>query len=253
MTEPKPPAEYPTVPSQNAPPPDPPLPTLPSQTRRYPPASSRASAGSARTTPTPKPSRRRLWVTVGAVAIVLVGAGVGISALLASSHKPTSSGEAAPKAAGGAGIHVTKPATINGAQPNTEAALTSAAGSMSSQLKALAPLATATVDGFYGSTADKTLTMLIAVAAPEDNPGSQLNVAMAALKNSLSVTATESVDPGRLGGVAQCGDGAAASQPLAVCAWMDRGSFGLMVFYDRHASTVHAAFLDARGEVERVG
>jgi hypothetical protein len=50
----------------------------------------------------------------------------------------------------------------------------------------------------------------------------------------------------------QCGDGQAGGTPIAICAWADRGSFGVVAFYYKHASEVHAAFLSARSQVETV-
>ena len=52
-------------------------------------------------------------------------------------------------------------------------------------------------------------------------------------RSGLVVAGVTSVSPGAMGGVARCGSAAIGSQPLALCAWGDHGSLGVVLGFER--------------------
>jgi hypothetical protein len=198
----------------------------------------------------PPPVRKShvgLWITLGVVLVVVIAAAaVGLYTVGTKTADSASTNPRKPTKT----VHLTLPATLNGLQPNTDPTLTSIVTSMNTQLRSVAPGATDTIGGFYGSPTDKSLVMLIALAAPDPSPATYLSSAITGLESSVGMASTTSVPAGPLGGSAECGQGEASDVPIAVCAWADSGSFGVVAFYYKQATDVQAQFLSARGQAE---
>jgi hypothetical protein len=200
-------------------------------------------------TDTPEPPVRQshvgLWIALAVVLVVVIAAAAfGLYAVGTTKNTAKAASSTKP-------VRLSLPTTLNGLPANTDPTLTSLVTSMNTQLTATAPHATGTIGGFYGDAADHSLVMLIGLADPA--PATFLGSALTGIETSVSITATSSVPAGPLGGSAQCGDGSASGVPIAVCAWADSGSFGVVAFYYKKAADVQAQFLSARSQAETLG
>ncbi|GHJ42945.1 hypothetical protein Cs7R123_02870 [Catellatospora sp. TT07R-123] len=113
--------------------------------------------------------------------------------------------------------------------------------------------ATSKVIAAYGSTARNDAVVVMAFAGRVVSPDKELDGFMRGISDGEVVLYTD-LDPGPLGGVARCGTMtktfAAAS---AVCAWVDHGSLGGLVFLGQPLTDkIKKRFLDARPQIEKV-
>jgi hypothetical protein len=65
-----------------------------------------------------------------------------------------------------------------------------------------------------------------------------------------SVSNKTSVDPGKLGGAAQCADIKIQTVDLATCGWADDVSVGIVMFYFSTVSKVKGEFITVREAIE---
>jgi len=63
--------------------------------------------------------------------------------------------------------------------------------------------------------------------------GGDLDVALRHLTADLRLTGTAAVDPGGMGGVAECGVGRTGAVRVTVCGWQDHGTIGLLSLTNR--------------------
>lgn len=61
----------------------------------------------------------------------------------------------------------------------------------------------------------------------------------------------QDVDAGPLGGKARCGAAESQGVPMAVCAWVDNGSLGMVVWYYKTVNEIKAEFITVRGQIEQ--
>lgn len=146
---------------------------------------------------------------------------------------------------------VVAPATLAGRPKVTDAQLQTAADQMVREMKSSVQNETSTVGAFYGDPAKQDLVMIAGASGLLTDPKKEMDAAISGLSAQLTVTNLAAVDPGPLGGEAQCGDGKAESVPLGICVWADKGSLGMVVMYFKSADQAKAEFVTIRGQVEQ--
>ncbi|AEV87972.1 translation initiation factor IF-2 [Actinoplanes sp. SE50] len=215
--------------------------------------------------PAPKKSKA-LPITLISIAIVLVlcvGGVVAINLLAkddkskgtatatsTSSTKATEGGAAKPAA----DITVVEPKTLGGRPKLTTAEFATITKTMQEGLKDGYPGATKSLGAFYGTPVKKNMVMTIAVAAPISDPELELDRNFTSMSTTgFSAEHITAVDTGSFGGSAKCGDGKVSSVPVAVCAWSDSGSVGMLVWYYTSKSAAEKQFPAIRAEIEKVG
>ncbi|MGK5739117.1 hypothetical protein [Micromonospora sp. URMC 103] len=235
------------APQQPAGYPAPPQPGQPPQPGDYPPPPPQSGqpfgapdAGA----PAPRKSKagRIVLIVVAAVLVLCLGGGAAIWF--------------AVKDEVGAGVdaartRVEAPATLAGRPKITDPALQSLTDQMVAEMKKTARGETGTVGAFYGDPAKRDLVVAIAISGLMADPKKELDEAMTGLGAEIGVTATTPVEPGPLGGEARCGEGKAEDAPLAVCAWADAGSVGVIMVYFKTVDEIKADFVTMRGEIEK--
>jgi hypothetical protein len=113
------------------------------------------------------------------------------------------------------------------------------------------PEVTATAQGIYGNAATQDIVIVTAVASTSGTPQSRLSQFISGVSEELSVNSYIDADPGRLGGLARCGDGNLNGVPVSVCVWSDAGSTGALVRVLQSAQSFAPDFPALRAEVER--
>jgi hypothetical protein len=151
---------------------------------------------------------------------------------------------------------VVVPETLNGRPKATDADLQGKLdASMAGMRKAL-PRATSSVGQAYGKKrADGQYEELILVQAVSNvtlDPQKALDEALRGLQGAgIQADGLTPVDPGPLGGHARCGDNKVGQVEMAICVWMDRGSFGLITYYFHSAADLQRELVAIRGAVQQ--
>jgi len=126
------------------------------------------------------------------------------------------------------------PDSVAGMPMLTDAHHQQLAGQVRDQLNGSVPLARP-MAAFYAPDDDRTRVVLgVAGTQLLLNPGGQLNDVFRGFSDrGIAVTAVTPVDPGPMGGSTRCGQAQVAGVPMAICAWADHGSMGIVVGYRR--------------------
>ncbi|HET9518328.1 MAG TPA: hypothetical protein VFO77_11425, partial [Actinoplanes sp.] len=149
-------------------------------------------------------------------------------------------------------ITLVEPATLGGRPKQTAPEFAGAVATLKQSL-AGAPGATGTVGALYGDPADRDLIMIAGASAPLSNPAKELDETLdGASSSGLVITDVVTVDPGPLGGQAKCGNSSTSGIDLAICAWADSGSVGMIAAYFKSVEDIKPDFVDLRGEIEKV-
>ncbi|MEV5209065.1 hypothetical protein AB0K35_16495 [Micromonospora sp. NPDC053740] len=146
---------------------------------------------------------------------------------------------------------VVAPGTLAGRPKLTNPELQSAAEQAVAGMKTAAGNETSTIAAFYGDPTKQDLVMIAGVSGLLSDPKKELDAYVDGLSKQLTVDTMTAVDAGPLGGEARCGDGKAATVPLGICVWADRGSLGMVVMYFKSADQAKAEFTTIRGQVEK--
>lgn len=170
----------------------------------------------------------------------------------AASGGPTaSSPDDAPSTKAAAKITLVEPKTLNGRPKLTDKQFAGLADEMQKDMGDV-PGSTATVGALYGSVEKRNIVMVAGVAAPMDDPKRELDQTFAgAGVGGLKVTGIVDVDPGTLGGKAKCGKADDKDINMAVCAWADEGSLGMVMFFFKSVSSAKAEFPKVRSLIEK--
>jgi hypothetical protein len=198
--------------------------------------------------PPPKKSKAGLWITLAVVLLLVCGGtAVGLVVFFNKKVQPTvDSVVAAQKTT------VVAPDQLAGRKKVTDAQLQSLADTMKTGVQGTIKGSTGAVAGFYGDAEKQDLVMIFAVSAAITNPEKELNDSFASMGTSgLKATDLQDVDAGPLGGKARCGAAEAQGVPMAVCAWVDNGSLGMVVWYYKTVNEVKAEFITVRGQIEK--
>ncbi|MEV4416274.1 hypothetical protein [Catellatospora sp. NPDC049609] len=211
--------------------------------------------------PAPKKSRVGMWVAIVIGVLIVCCGGGGIGAYFF--FKDTADkieGEidgiiaSASAQAQAAKITVVAPSTLAGRAPVTDPELKSLATTMKTGFQAAVPAASNAVAGFYGDPAKKDLVMMFAASARMGNPEKELDDAFTGMATSgLTATGIAKVPAGPLGGTAKCGSATSDGVPMAICAWADSGSLGMVVWYFKTVDEVKAELIEVRGQIEQKG
>lgn len=111
--------------------------------------------------------------------------------------------------------------------------------------------ATASVIEAYGSPKKNDVVGVLAIAGPISSPEEQLDDFMKGLQDNGKVTYAE-LDPGPLGGVARCATAKLGGVTSGVCAWVDHGSLGALIYFNKPMSEqIKKRFLAARAQIEQ--
>jgi cytoskeletal protein RodZ len=111
------------------------------------------------------------------------------------------------------------------------------------------PGATSTVAAFYGKSTDvSTLFGVVGAAAPFSDPKAAVQASFAGYG---TITNVSSVDPGPLGGYAQCGKTTQSGTSLAVCGWGDDGSLVIVMAFGRTPAQCGDLMRTVRTQVEK--
>jgi hypothetical protein len=153
----------------------------------------------------------------------------------------------------GSKVSLVEPATLGGRAKSTDPALAPAVTELKNALSS-AQGTTQTVGGLYGDPAKQDIVMVAAAKAPVLDPPKELDKAIADMSSGgggLAVTDVVTVDAGPLGGNAKCGNSETSGVKLAVCAWADNGSVGVIAVFFKTVDDVKADFVSMRGEIEK--
>jgi hypothetical protein len=148
-------------------------------------------------------------------------------------------------------ITIVEPRTLAGRPRVTDPKFAATIEQLEKNL-ALLPNTSQTVGALYGTPAKRDLVMVVAAKSFVLNPKAEVDAAFrGAAFGKLKLTGVVSVPPGPLGGAAKCGKGSDNGVAMALCAWADEGSSGLIVWYLTALSTAKDEFVTIRGQVER--
>ncbi|MDI1460153.1 hypothetical protein QEZ54_04150 [Catellatospora sp. KI3] len=148
-------------------------------------------------------------------------------------------------------ISVVEPKTLGGRARSTDPGLAKTVNELKSGMAADLPGATSSVAAYYGSAEKKNLTMAFAVSVLNPAPQAALDAFTSAATSQLGKVTFEKVEPGPLGGLAQCGQGAVSGVPVAICVWADNGSVGMIMYFAQNFASIKTKFAAERGEVEK--
>jgi len=145
------------------------------------------------------------------------------------------------------------PSTVDGRPIVTDPSLTGSLPGIKAQLAAAIPGTTSVVYAYYGHQGASDLIMVSAQAAPLSDPKATLGRFLANLTGPggfAPISGVDVVDPGALGGYAQCGASAADGHPVVVCGWADRGSVGTVTWFQTGQALAESRFVTVRGQIE---
>jgi hypothetical protein len=186
---------------------------------------------------------RLVLVVFVAVALLCAGGGTAAYVLLQRS---------VPGAAVTSHISLVTPRTLGGRARLTDAQIQAGLDQTVSELRQNYSGITSTVAAAYGNPAERDLVLVVGAAHVVRDPAKALGPFVAGMVQAgLKVGSLAAVDPGPLGGVAQCGDAVVSGVAAGVCAWADRGSFGVFFVYFKNGATAKAEFVATRSAVER--
>ena len=209
-----------------------------------------------------KKSRKSLWITLGIVGVLLFclcGGGIAAAIYYAkpealnptptpSKSNVTPSKSPTTKASK---VTLSTPDTIGNRKKSTDPSMTGAMEGMKTNFKGLSDLGEP-VAAVYTTSGSKDMMMV--VAFPQDDAFDSKIVLDGMFKGMEGSGGTMSnkitVEPGKLGGSAQCADFDIQSMQIAVCAWADDVSMGMVMWYFTTVSKVKGEFTTVREAIE---
>jgi hypothetical protein len=177
-------------------------------------------------------------------AVVVAAAGGGAAAAYAFPADPPPARLSAMPAK----LRVVAPDTLAGRPRNRDRAFKDGEGKFITSMKATLPNLTSVVGTHYGSAEKDNLVLVVAGASTIPDPGAMLDEFFREAFKIVGVRPTES---GPLGGVARCGSAKSGRTTVGICAWADRGSLGVVYFYNKSVDLAEAEFVQIRGEIEQ--
>jgi hypothetical protein len=148
-------------------------------------------------------------------------------------------------------VSLIEPAKLGGRPKLTDPQFAGAAESVKSAL-AGAPGATGSIGALYGTPSKQNIVMVAGASAPVRNPARELDNTLAGVgTGGLKLSGIIEVDAGPLGGKAKCGNSGTSGVKMAVCAWADDGSIGMIAWYFKSVKNIKDEFIPLRGQVEK--
>ncbi|WP_020523154.1 hypothetical protein [Catelliglobosispora koreensis] len=212
-----------------------------------------------------KKSRKSLWITLGIVGVLLFclcGGGIAAAIYYAKPEAlntldptptPSKSNSAPTKSptAKASKVTLSTPDTIGNRKKSTDPSMTGAMEGMKSNFQGLSDLGEP-VAAVYSTSGSKDMMMV--VAFPQEDAFDSKIVLDGMFKGMEGSGGTMSnkitVEPGKLGGSEQCADFDIQSMQIAVCAWADDVSMGMVMWYFTTVSKVKGEFVTIREAVE---
>jgi hypothetical protein len=190
----------------------------------------------------------------GSTAIYLAARNTAkdVNTALNSDPTPTATDAADdPKNAPASAITVVEPKTLGGRPKLTDAQFAPLASELKASLAGI-PGSTNTVGTLYGTVKKQNIVVVAAAAAPIPDPGEALDSTFSSAGiGGLEITGLTAVSPGALGGEAKCGRASEKDLDMAVCAWADSGSLGMMIFFSQSVAKVRTEFGRIRSQIEK--
>jgi hypothetical protein len=107
------------------------------------------------------------------------------------------------------------------------------------------------VAGYYAPNGDVTKAVgIVGVTAKIADPQKELTTAFS---STLQISQLQTVAPGPLGGVMQCGNTSSDGIALTICGWADHGSLALGIFLNHSLNDSAALFVKIRAEILKRG
>jgi hypothetical protein len=192
----------------------------------------------------PKKSNVRKAVLI-TLAVALVLGSAGVTTFVLTSRKAVNNAKRAA-----ARVAIVEPRSLGGRAPLIGPQYTAMTDVME---KGLAKYKDATnlFGALYGDADDQDVVIAIAVERPVLAPKAALVGAFRGLTSGgMRINDVAAVEPGPLGGTAQCGTGNTDGTDIAVCGWADEGSIGILMWYHSSAEQVTTEFIKLRAEIE---
>jgi hypothetical protein len=216
--------------------------------------------------PAPPKKNRTLPIVLLSVAVVLVLCIGGIVAVVLVANnsdkkdKVTTSGTTAPTTStnepsapatkNAASVKIAEPKTLGGL-PKLDYKQFKPTVSLLKSLMSSYPTATKSVGAAYGKVGTRDVVLMTAAEAKVDDPDYAVDSVLSSGGSTTKVTGVTKVSTGSLGGAAKCGGTTNSGQKIAVCAWSDAGSLGVVFFYFKSTSVAKERFPKIRAEIEK--
>lgn len=225
--------------------------------------------------PVPPKKSRTLPIVLTVVAIVLVlcvGGGTAVALVLRNqSDKHTATGGTSPAtdspttepsatdaptdepstgAAPATTVKVVEPKTLDGLPKLNYKQFQNTVDLLKTIMSSY-PGASGSVGAVYGRVGTKNAVLMTAAKADISDPEYAVDSVLAGGGSSTKVSGITSVSTGSLGGTAKCGNATSSGQKIAVCAWADDGSLGMVFFYFKTTSAIKDKFPKVRAEIEK--
>ena len=221
----------------------------------------------------PKPKSRTLPIVltiIGIVLVLCVGGGTAVALVVKNQDKknaadtsptgtptqttdeptPDQTDETTPPAQT-TKFTIAAPKTLGGRPKLNDDSLTGVTDALKSALGQV-PGATNSVGALYGTISKKDIVVLAAAEAQIDDPDTMLDLLFSsASSGGDKVTNVTSAPTGSLGGAAKCGKATDTGTNMALCTWADKGSLGMLIWYDKSVAKAKAEFPRLRAQVEK--
>ena len=148
-------------------------------------------------------------------------------------------------------IKITEPKTLGGRPKLTDEQFAATTKQLKSALSSY-PGATNSIGALYGTVSKQDIVVVAAAQAAIDDPQTTLTQAFSSLGiGGLKISNITSASTGSLGGAAKCGSSETSGLDMAICAWSDEGSLGMIIWYDKTVAKAKAEFPKLRAQVEK--
>lgn len=143
------------------------------------------------------------------------------------------------------------PDQLGGRARNNQPEFVEPTARLVSMLEEGQPAASSTIGGFYGTAEKQDLAMVAGTSGVDLDSADTLDEVIKGMNQTLPLTGLKPVEPGPLGGQAQCGSAKASGISIGVCLWTDAGSTGMILLYFRTADQAASEFATIRSAVEQ--
>ncbi|MFC7245580.1 hypothetical protein ACFQO7_24165 [Catellatospora aurea] len=174
------------------------------------------------------------------LALVVLGLGIAVVGFIRELADAPAAGPTGPA------VTVRSPETLGGRAKTTDVEW-----AQEGARAALADGAKAAFYETYGTALDENAVMVFVAAGPIGSPERAVaNLLLSVRKQRYTVMDFSEIDPGPLGGVAQCGRVSGEGGRTAMCVWADHGSNGIIEWYFSSLDEARTEFVSVRAELE---
>ncbi|GII28887.1 hypothetical protein [Planotetraspora mira] len=199
--------------------------------------------------PSAPPPKKRNVGKIATIGLAALGAVLGSTVVNYALKDHTEKTNAVQS---GIRTHVVEPATLGGRPKIVDADLRAVSDQVVATAKKAAPGATGTISAFYGDPAKQDMVMILGVSAHVPSPEKAAGQLVSGMgSGGVKVTNVKSVQPGPLGGAANCGDATIENIPTGVCTWADGNTMGMIVIYFKSGDQTGTELVKLRSEIEQ--